>query len=99
MKARICAMGVQEQFDQRTDSPTASKMSLRMLLAPVGSNWQLHSIDITAAFLQGDLIDKEVYVLPPKVFKPDRSNSDEQILWKLRRHLYGLADAIWFTRS
>ena len=80
-------MGVQEQFDQRTDSPTASKMSLRMLLAPVGSNWQLHSIDITAVFLQGDLIDRKVYLLPAMEFKQDISNSKGQILWKLRQPL------------
>ena len=100
MKARICARGFQEKLDQRTDSPTASKTSLRMFLARVGSQWKMHSIDIKAAFLQGDLIDREVYVLPPKEFEPDRDDSKGKILWKLRRPLYGLADASrkWYCR-
>ena len=38
MKARICARGFQEQFDQRTDSPTASMNALsscgKQLAAP-----------------------------------------------------------------
>merc|ERR1711867_172763 len=46
-----------------------------------------------AALLQGDFIDKEMYVIPPKEFTSTRPERREAILWKLVRPLYGLTDA------
>ena len=48
--------------------------------------WKLNSIDIKTAFLQGDEIDREIYVLPPK----DASTNN---VWLLRKCIYGLGDA------
>ena len=67
IKARLVARGFEEDSSHlRTDSPTCSRESLRLLYATVASkSWALHSLDISAAFLQGDQIQREVYLRPP----------------------------------
>ena len=54
----------------------------------------MDSIDITAAFLQGGLLEREVYLRPP----PDVCSADN--VWHLRKCIYGLNDAprYWYRR-
>ena len=56
--------------------------------------WDLHSLDITSAFLQGNGIQRDVYLKPPPEF------SEDDIVWKLKRCIYGLNDAprAWYER-
>ena len=101
IKARVCVRGFQEKTDHRRDSPTASKISQRLFLSKtVEKGWKMHSLDVRAAFLQGDLLDRTVYVIPPKEFAPIKSGKQEPILWRLIRPLYGLTDASrkWYCR-
>ena len=51
-KARLVARGFEEDSQGlKTDSPTCSKESLRLLLAIVSSRgWKLHSLDVKSAF-------------------------------------------------
>ena len=73
---------------QQTDSPTCSRQSLRMIFITAASmKWKLHSLDITSAFLQGNKINRDVFVKPPCEF------SEVRKIWKLDRCLYGLNDA------
>ena len=93
-KARLCARGFEETLSTRTDSPTCSRDGLRIALAMIASNhWSLHSIDAKAAFLQGDKIDREVFLIPPK-------EAQTTCLWKLNKAVYGLGDAPrkWFLK-
>ena len=62
--------------------------------------WKVFSLDVSAAFLQGDFIDREVYVIPPKEFTSTRPERREAILWKPVRPLHGLTDASrkWYCR-
>ena len=93
-KARLVARGFEEELFNRTDSPTCSKDSLMLSLSLMASNgWQCHTIDIKCAFLQGNEIDRDVYVRPPKEF-------DDGYLWKLNKNVYGLNDAAraWYSR-
>ena len=94
-KARLVARGFEEDKSQlRTDSPTCSKDSLRMLLTILSAyEWQLKSIDIKSAFLQGSNIARDIFLKPPKEAKTDK-------LWKLLKAPYGLADAgrKWYIR-
>ena len=55
--------------------------------------WDLSTIDIKSAFLQGNKIERNVYVIPPK-----EANVDSDIIWRLRKTVYGLNDAsrAWF---
>ena len=48
--------------------------------------WKLNSIDIKAAFLQGENFDREIYALPSK-----EANTNE--IWLSKKCKYGLVDA------
>ena len=92
-KARLVCRGNEETVDIQTSSPTASRLSLRLLLSTAATkNWKISSLDFTGAFLQGRVLDREVIMVPP----PDQmkySPRGERILWRLRKRLYGLRDA------
>ncbi|XP_057305251.1 uncharacterized protein LOC130642182 [Hydractinia symbiolongicarpus] len=96
VKARLVARGFEENSQSlRTDSPTCGKQSLRLAMAIIVSNdWQINSLDITAAFLQGDAIERELFLQPPK------DTLSLGTVWKLKRCLYGLNDAsrAWYKR-
>ena len=86
-KARLCAKGFQEESNFRTDSPTCSRESIRLLCALTAAHkWKLNSIDIRAAFLQGSTIDRIVFIKPP----PEANTTN---IWQLQKCVYGLADA------
>ena len=80
IKARLCVRGYQEREEVRKDSPTVSKPGLRILFSVAASRgWDLYSIDAKSAFLQGDSIDRLVYVYPPREY-----NSEENkvlVMW------------------
>ena len=98
IKARLCARGDKEpNVDMiRTDAPTASKDSIRILLSiSASTGWKLHSLDFQAAFIQGKDIDRELYMKPP----PDYRKTNPGIIFRIRKRLYGLRDASrgWVT--
>ena len=96
VKARLVARGFEEKLaDKRVESPTCSRQRLRLTFAIAASmEWELHAMDISSAFLQGNELQRTVYVRPPT----DIANGDR--LWKLKRCLYGLSDAPreWYDR-
>ena len=51
-----------------------------MLRLTIQNAWELQVIDIKIAFLQGEHIDREVFVIP----SPE-SNTPEGYLWKLNK--------------
>ena len=92
--ARLVARGFEENLDNRKDSPTCGKDSLRLSFVLMkSSGWKCHTIDIQAAFLQGNKIQRPVFVRPPKEF-------NDGCLWKLKKNVYGLIDAAraWYSR-
>ena len=94
VKSRLCARGFEEEQNFRTDSPTCSREGLRFALSVIASNkWQLNSLDVKTAFLQGKPIEREVYVKPPK-------EANTRKIWKLNKTVYGLADASrnWYLK-
>ena len=93
-KARLCARGDREPSSSgsqlRTDCPTASKQALRTLLTVAATNnWKINSIDFAAAFLQGENIDRELYITPPK----DIRREQPDLIWRVVKRIYGLKDA------
>ena len=66
-----------------------------MLRLTIQNDWELQGIDIKTAFLQGEDIDREVFVI-----QPSESKTPEGYLWKLNRCIYGLSDASlkWYSR-
>ena len=94
-KARLVIRGYEETEQARSDSPTCSKESIRLLISiAVAKGWNLNSLDVKAAFLQGKSIDREIYVTPPK----EVQNGGH--IWRLKKVAYGLADASrsWYLR-
>ena len=53
--------------------------------------WEIKSLDIKSAFLQGQPINSEIFLKPPKEAGADK-------LWKLLITVYGLCDAPWASR-
>ena len=94
-KARLVARGYEELTETQTDSPTADKMSSRIALSIIASKgWKINVLDIKAAFLQGQNLDREIYLKPPKEAQCSGK------LWRLKRCVYGLNDAsrFWYLR-
>ena len=84
-KARLVARGFEEEplKSESTHSPTCRKESLRLLLSIVASmDWTIKTIDITSAFLQGQQMDRLVYLIPPK------EAADKNVVWKLNKCVY-----------
>ena len=94
-KARLVARGFEEITSHlRKDSPTCSKESTRMLFIFAAANgWKCNTVDVKSAYLQGDPIDRDIFLIPPPEF-------ENGCLWKLKKTVYGLADAAraWYNR-
>ena len=95
-KARLVARGFEEDSsDMMKDSPTCTKESLRLVFAAAATqHWSVQSLDISSAFLQGNPIQRDVYIMPPEEVRT------EGVLWKLKRCIYGLNDAprAWYNK-
>ena len=88
-KARLVAKGFQDpsSADIRKDSPTCLRDSLHIALMLAANNgWRIRSLDVKCAFLQGKLIQRDVFLKPPREAKTDK-------VWKLEKTIYGLGDA------
>lgn len=96
VKAHLVARGFEEDTTHMVkDSPTCTKESLRLaFIVATTKQWMIQSLDISSAFLQGDVIQREVYVKPPT------DACDQGVAWKLKRCIYGLCDAprAWYEK-
>ena len=96
-KVRLVARGFEEENENIiTESPLCSRDALRILTAITAQrSWKLNTIDIKTAFLQGEKIEKDIYLVPPK-----EANTDK--VWKLRkcvRSLISDASLKWYDRA
>jgi hypothetical protein len=96
MKARLVARGYEENSDNlRKDSPTCSREGRRLVYLTAAINsWKLQSLDFTSAFLQGEQMNRSVYLRPP------RDVCDKHEVWELKKCIYGLNDAprSWYIK-
>ena len=68
--------------------PTVSKISIRLSCAVAAyKGWKLETKDYRSAFLQGEHLDRELFIEPPAEEKKTG------IIWKLKKAVYGLNDA------
>ena len=67
VKARLVARGFEEDSTHlKKDSPTCTRECLRLVFVVAAINsWELQSLDISAAFLQGNPIQREIFLRPP----------------------------------
>ena len=95
VKARLVARGFEEDTEGvRKDSPTCSREAVRLAVSLAATkNWKCHTMDVRAAYLQGNKIERDVFVKPPPEF-------DNGMVWKLKKTVYGLKDAAraWYLR-
>ena len=90
-KARLCAKGftsIPGVHHNETFAPTASYAAARMMFALAATcNAEIDQMDVSGAFLYGDL-DEEIYMRPP----PGLEEPDGKV-WRLGKSLYGLKQA------
>ena len=90
-KARLCVKGFQDPDidDIFTMSPTGGKLTWRLCISLcVQNNWAPNTIDVKTAFLQGEPLDRKVYMKPP----PEMNIENDKCLLLLKA-VYGLGDA------
>ena len=87
IKARLVVRGFQEVEDPRSDSPTLANESLKLMLAICANEeFEMQSLDVKNAYLQGREIEREVYVEPPADCKVPG------MIWRLKKTVYGTYD-------
>jgi hypothetical protein len=95
-KARLVARGFSQMHGvdfTETYAPTAKHDSLRLLLAlAAGKKWKISQLDVSTAFLNGEL-EEEIYLDLPEGFQ----TNDPKKVWRLKKTLYGLKQSprIW----
>ena len=89
VKARLVAWGFEEDtLKLRKDFPTCSKEGMRVAMSlALTRAWKCHTLDNKAAYLQGNTIERNLYLKPlPEFFNGS--------IWKLKKTVYGLCDAV-----
>ena len=92
-KARLVAQGFSQKHGIDYDevfSPVARSATIRSLLAVANIyNLEIHQMDVTTAFLNGDL-NHEIFMVQPQGFIDRRNPS---MVCKLKKSIYGLKQA------
>ena len=80
IKARLVVRGFEENTENmKKDAPTCSREAIRLLVTIASAmKWDCQSIDVKSAYLQGDTIQRNIYLKPPKEY-------DDGRLWKLKK--------------
>jgi hypothetical protein len=95
-KARLVARGFEDDAvtKEGVDSPTCSKETVRITMSIMAmKGWACNALDVKTAFLQGNPLQRDVFIKPPK-----EANTEK--IWKLRKAVYGLNEASrsWYNR-
>ena len=94
-KCRLVARGFTQRYGcdfRETFAPVASSTTVRLFLAVCTQmGFEVRQLDITAAYLQGELKEHTIYMRPPKGSAPEGK------VWKLLKSVYGLKQAglVW----
>ena len=110
-KARLVILGCHQVYGRdygETFAPVAKLITVRTLLAVAAmTSWDAIQMDVTNAFLHGDLNETVYMKLPPgythfgsRITVNDEAHSDQTIVCLLKKSLYGLKQAPrqWFSK-
>jgi transposase InsO family protein len=93
-KARLVAKGYSQRYGidyEETYAPVCRIGSIRVLIALAAHfNWEIHHMDVTSAYLNGDL-QETVYMQQPTGF--EATGAQASLVCKLAKSLYGLKQA------
>ena len=69
------------------DSPICARQNLGLVFAGI------NSLDIQSAFLQGQHLERDIYLKPPK-------EANTKNIWKLKKCIYGMSQAsrLWYRK-
>ena len=90
VRCRIIVRGYTQQVDDRDElfASTPSLTTLKLLLTLSSAfGWHIATGDVSTAFLHA-AVDGDIYVIPPLEYSPEGN-----LLWKLKRALYGLRNS------
>ena len=98
-KARLVAKGFSQEAGldyEETFSPVAKYKSIRSLLAIANQlNLEVHQMDVSTAFLNGEL-EEEIYMTQPEGYIKE---GEEELVCKLNKSIYGLKQSsrCWYN--
>ena len=90
VRCRIVVRGYTQQVEDRDElfASTPSLTTLKLLLTLSSAfGWHIATGDVSTAFLHA-AVDGDIYVIPPLEYYPEGN-----VLWKLKRALYGLRNS------
>ena len=101
-KARAVILGYQDKSyeHKQTASPTLSKVGRQAFLVYCAQkHFRIQKGDVSSAFLQGDILEEEMWVMPTKEIC-SALGAPEGTVTKLQRAAYGLVEApLWWYKS
>ena len=71
-KARLVVRGFQEAEDPKSDSPTLSHDSLRIMMTIMSNkDFKIRLLDVKNTYIQGSKIGRTIFVEPPSDYKKE----------------------------
>ena len=97
-KARLVVRGFEENALENPykESPVVGRELIKLFLSiSTLKRWKIRSIDVKTAFLQGNRLERQLFIKPPR-----EANCSSDTIWELLKPVYGLQDAsaLWYKR-
>ena len=96
VKSRLCAREFRTNDGRDVEvfasTPSSYAVKLIDLIAAV-NQYKVMLADVSSAFLHASVTEQDIYIKPPDDYISEKGIPNGQVLWKLRKWLYGLRGA------